>query len=207
MMLGSKLARWSIPLAVTALTYLVCAVFWPTLFFPFVDYDVHQQVHENPYIRGLTAENLKHIFTSRCITSYYPVRTLTFAIDYQCWGLPEVGFNGFQLTNGLIHLANSLLVFWLILRLFRRAAAEELARQEPWWDSLAAAFSAGVFAIHPVVVEPVAWVAGREELLMTLGALGCIHLHLAAHRLDQRSEWRWALACRAARLSAVRRPV
>jgi len=45
-----------------------------------------------------------------------------------------------------------------------------------------ATFSAGLFAVHPVVVEPVAWLGGREELLMTLGALGCLHFHLSARR-------------------------
>jgi tetratricopeptide (TPR) repeat protein len=49
-----------------------------------------------------------------------------------------------------------------------------------------------------VVVEPVAWVSGREELLMTLGALGCLHFHLAARRLsDAAARSRRATACHA----------
>ena len=47
-----------------------------------------------------------------------------------------------------------------------------------WSDVSLAAFSAGLFAVHPVVVEPVTWVPGREELLMTMGTLGCLHFHL-----------------------------
>ncbi len=168
--------------AVIVLAYLVCAVFWPIVGFEFVFTDVAEQVVDNSHVHGLTDENLKHILTPRCGTSsYYPVRSLTYALDYEIWGLNP---GGFKLTNGTIHLANVLLVFWLILRFFRRGAEAERV-SGTWWEVSVATFSAGVFAVHPVVVQPVAWVAGREELLMTLGALGCFHFHLSAHRLAE----------------------
>lgn len=160
------------------LVYLVCAVFYPILESDFLYIDVRDQVVENPHIQGLTLQNLKFIFTSRWITSYYPIRSLTYAIDYQIWGLRATGF---KLTNGLLHLTNVLLLFWLLLRLLRRPVLDNRA-YEKWWDTIVAAFAAGVFAVHPVVVEPVAWVAGREELLMMLGFLGCTHCHLSARR-------------------------
>jgi hypothetical protein len=75
-------SRWAVTLAVGALAVLVGAVFYPVIGFQFVDYDTYTQVLYNPHIKGLTTENLKHIFTSRCITSYYPIRTLTFAVDH-----------------------------------------------------------------------------------------------------------------------------
>ncbi len=184
--------RWLILLAGTALVCVAGAVFFRILRFEFIEYDVSTLVVDNPHIRGLTWENLKNIFTTRCITSYYPVRALSFAVDYHFWGLNPAGF---KLTNLLIHLANVLLVFWLVLRLFRHSPSVDDSTR-PWWDVYAAAFPAGVFAIHPVVVEPVTWVAGREELLMTLGALGCIHFHLTARRLDQEGgHTARALAC------------
>ena len=183
--------RWSIVLAAMTLLYLVSAVFWPMVRFEFVQYDARQQLLENPGVQRMTVENLKHIFTSRCVTSYYPVRTLTYALDYQLWGLHA---GGFKLTNGLIHWANVLLVFWLVLRLFRHPCSAD--RSPGWWDVCVATFSAGVFAVHPVVVEPVVWVPGREELLMTLGALGCIHFHLTGRRLSERGgRARAAVAC------------
>lgn len=182
-------------LAAAALACLVWLIFWPILGFQFVDFDVRQQLVYNPHVRDLSIENLKHIFTSRCVLSYYPVRTLTFAVDHQLWGLDPAGF---KLTNVLIHLTNVLLVFWLILRVFR---SPTLAGERAWKrsDVCVAALSAGLFAAHPVVVEPVAWVAGREELLMTLGALGCIHFHISARRLSQDGcKPRLALACHVA---------
>lgn len=171
--------RWLTLLAAAALASLVWAVFFPILGFEFIEYDVPEQVLRNPHVQGLTGENLKQILTTKCVTSYYPVRTLTFALDYQIWGMNP---RGFKLTNGLIHLANVLLVFWLVLRLFPRSVD---ASPPAWWDVLVAGFSAGIFAVHPLVVEPVTWVAGREELLMTLGALGCIHFHVSARCCGQ----------------------
>ncbi len=205
-------------LGVIVLSFLVGSVFHPILGFEFVDLDTPTLIVKNPHIRGLTAENVKHIFTSWCVTSYYPARTLTYAVDYELWGLNPTGF---KLTNGLIHLANVLLVFWLIQRLFRRESAGEGSADlqlrpgglgdpsfrmggpsadsigsEDRWHVAVATFSTGLFAVHPVVVEPVAWVPGREELLMTLGALGCFHFHLAARRLGQETGGgQWAAAC------------
>ena len=230
--LGASGALRSLP-AVVALAMLVAAVFLPVAGFGFVKMDVLEQVLENPYIRSLSIENVKHICTSWCIQSYYPIRTLSYAVDYQLWGLLP---GGFKLTNVLIHLANVFLVYGLVLRLLYRSRPESIRtrsaseagklfprlrfglvydasnstgsglEQESTPDradpgprntrlaAFSAAFSAAVFAVHPVVVEPVAWVAGREELLMTLGALGCFHFHLTGRRLGERNGRRAAAA-------------
>lgn len=171
--------RLPIALAFFALACLVSVAFFPLFGYEFTELDVPHQVTNNPHIRAITWKNLTHIFTSRSATSsYYPIRTLTYAIDYGIWGVHP---GGFKLTNTLFHLTNVFLVFWLILRLFRHPDGSGSA-PEACWDVSVAAFSAGIFAVHPVVVEPVAWVPGREELLMTLGALACFHAHLTARR-------------------------
>ena len=179
--------HWPVVLAALTLTCLVGVVFHPILGFPFVTMDVSEQVVTNSHVHGLTAENVKHILTSRCITSYYPVRSLTFALNYEIGGLNP---SGYKLTGALIHLANVLLLFWLIVRLLSDRTADDGPAQRqygPGTEEVAvAAFAAGIFAVHPVVVEPVTWVAGREELLMTLGALGCIHFHWSARRALRR---------------------
>lgn len=185
----------SIPvLAAGLLAALVLATFAPIVAFEFIEYDVGGQALLNPQIRGLSWAHLVEIFTSRNLTSYYPVRTLSFAIDYRLWGLSP---GGFKLTNILIHLANTLLVFWFVLRLECTGAEGRAAGCFTPWHTFAAALGAAVFAIHPVVVEPVTWVAGREELLMALGTLGTLHFHLSARSHGETRSAR-ARACRVA---------
>lgn len=164
------------------LACLVGAVFLPVVRFDFIDIDVPEQVIDNPYIRAITVENLQHIFTTRCISSYYPVRTLTYMLDHAVWG-PWPG--GFKLTNVLIHLLNVLLVYGLIRRFLPESDSIDDTKGDLRSAMTSAAFAA-IFAVHPVVVEPVAWVAGREELLMTLGALACVHFHMTARRSADR---------------------
>ena len=186
--------RRSILLALFVLVSLVYAVFFRMLGFELVNLDISEPLVHNPYIRGLTGENLKQIFSSWCLTSYYPIRSLSYAIDYQIWGPNPAGL---KLTNSLLHLANVFLVFWLVLRLSRHPSAA-CKSVKPWWGVSVATFSAGIFAVHPVVVEPVTWLAGREELLMTLGALGCVHFHLSGRLLEEApGKARGVLACRA----------
>jgi tetratricopeptide (TPR) repeat protein len=164
--------RWPAAVAAAALAALVLAVFLPVAGFDFTHYDDDQLVVENPFIRTLAPANLAYIFTHSCGTSYYPMRLLSLAIDYQFWGDDP---HGYHLTNVVIHTVNVLLVFWLVLRLMSVRASHPCA-----WDVAAAAMAAAIFGVHPVVVQPVAWIPGREELLMTLFALACLHFHRSA---------------------------
>jgi len=187
-------ARWFPAAVVLVLAALVAGVFHPVWNHDFIDFDTLPQVVHNKYIREVTLANLKHIFTSRCIQSYYPVRTLTFLVDYQIWGRHA---GGFKLTNVVIHLTNVLLALWLVLRLFGERAGPShpfLSRR----DISAAAIAAAALAVHPVVVEPVAWIPGREELLMTLGALATIHFHVTARRFGRAGRNGRAWVCHAA---------
>jgi len=169
--------RWPALVAAAVLAAIVLAMFLSTASFQFTGYDDDKQVTDNPYIRSLRPGNVWWIFTHFCIASYYPVRLLSFAIDYHFWGLdPE----GYHLTNVIVHAANVLLVFWLLLRL--------MAARSDIWQVIAVAAATAIFAVHPVVVEPVAWVPGREELLMTLFALLCLHFHRSAHLANERGE-------------------
>lgn len=151
--------RWPVVLAAIGLAALVCGIFWPITRFEFVDFDTNAHVVNNPHVRGLTLENVAYILTSRCVTSYYPVRTLTYALDYQIWGMNA---GGFKLTNGVLHLGNVLLLFWLLLRLLRQPAGP-VGSQSTHFEVLAAGVSAALFAVHPVVVEPLAWVPGAKN--------------------------------------------
>jgi tetratricopeptide (TPR) repeat protein len=195
-----------------ALVTAILILFLPALDFTFTSYDDDQQILDNPFIKHLSQENVSWMLTHFCIDSYYPVRLLSFAVDYHFWG---VNPRGYHLTNAAIHAANVLLLFWLLLRLGRGASLEPAAeaaggaagkypaasaacsgaaglgargaeaagpRAAMLWRLFAAALAAALLAVHPVVVEPVVWVPGREELLMTCFALLALHARVSARR-------------------------
>jgi Flp pilus assembly protein TadD len=206
-----------------ALVTAILIVFLPAMDFAFIYYDDDRQILDNPFVKQLSLENVSWVFTHFCITSYYPVRLLSYAVDYHFWGANP---QGYRLTNTAIHAANVLLLFWLLVRLGRGAreagrgdpqvALTRVAGLEPaaeaagdpvtaspaasaagsgvrraeaagtraavLWRLGAAGAAAGILAVHPVVVEPVVWIPGREELLMTFFALACVHFHIWARR-------------------------
>ena len=152
-------ARWAAFLLLATLCSLAYA---NTLFHGFV-WDDRLLVVENPAIRSPAA-----VF--RCFVSgpfsraggdfYRPLQILSYAADCSLWGLNPFGYH---LTNVLLHLANSLLLFSLF------AAVTGNRR-----TALAAA---ALFAAHPINTEAVAYVAGRADLLAAFfmfGALLCI---------------------------------
>ena len=141
------------------LTFAVClflalavwAVFGQTLHHSFV-YDDRDYVYENPAItKGLHWEGVVWAFTHSHGANWHPLTTLSHMLDCQLFGLNP---RGHHLTNVLLHTASVLLLF-LVLRKMTGAL----------WRS---AFVAAVFAIHPLGVESVAWVAERKDVLSGL---------------------------------------
>jgi len=187
--------RYSAWVALFGVVLLSLVLFLPTIRYGFVQYDDDYQVLDNPLIRSLSPRNIVRMFSRFSVTSYYPVRLLSFAVDHALGGLSAAGYHR---TNVLLHSVNVLLVYCLAMRLgllaaggglgaaAARAAAEEKRRKKgtrvrPLGTQMEALVPAGprppvlgalvcalLFAVHPVVVEPVAWIAGREELLVTL---------------------------------------
>jgi Flp pilus assembly protein TadD len=160
--LGSEPAwrGWKVAGICALLVVLVFVVFGQTIRFEFVDYDDNWYVYQNPdVIRGLTPGGVARAFTRKEIGLWNPLVTISHMCDCQLYGLWA---GGHHLTNVLLHLASVILLF-LILRQMTGAL----------WRS---AFVAAVFAIHPLNVESVAWVAERKDMLsglffmLTLGA-------------------------------------
>ena len=147
--------------------------------YEFDDFDTNEHVVDNPHIRGLTGENIVHILTTRCITSYYPVRTLSYALDYQLWGLNA---GGYRVTNGLVHLTNVLLVYWLILRLYRHPQFPRPSAAD--WRGLSGGDSLGGTVCRSSGGRRTGCLgAGAGRAAHDVGALGCLHFHMAARRL------------------------
>ena len=142
-----------------ALVALVAVVFGQTLNHSFVRYDDPVYVTENPVVqRGLTAEGLKWAVWHGADAAYWtPLAWVSHMIDVQLFGLNPAGHH---LHSVLLHAADSVLLFFVLKSMTGRR----------WPSALAAA----LFAIHPLHVESVAWVAERKDLVSTLFFLLCL---------------------------------
>jgi hypothetical protein len=152
--------RWTIPLAVALLTVVS---FLPVLSGSFLNWDDDVNFRHNRAYRGLGWEQIRWAFTSVLFGHYMPLTRLTFSLNYVLGGITPWGYHLFNL---LIHGVNAALFYVVARRLL--AAAVGTGRQESRNDvdvSTAAAMAALVFGVHPLRVEPVAWVTGRADLL------------------------------------------
>lgn len=115
----------------------------------FVNYDDDIYVTRNPQVKaGITRESILWAFTTSHANNWHPLTWLSHIFDCQLFGLNPVWHH---LTSLLFHTLNTLLLFWVLKRMTGAA-----------WPS---AFVAGVFALHPLHVESVAWVAERKDVL------------------------------------------
>jgi protein O-mannosyl-transferase len=131
------------------LVLLVVAVFGQTARFGFVNYDDDAYVCDNLVVKkGLTLKGAAWALTYGEIGHWHPLTWLTHMADCQAYGLWA---GGHHLTNVALHAVTSVLLF-LILR----------SMTGKLWRS---AFVAAVFAIHPLRVESVAWIAERKDVL------------------------------------------
>ena len=123
--------------------------------FDFVGYDDELYVTENLNVqKGFTAKGLKWAFTTFHSANWHPITWLSHMLDCELYGLNPMGHHCSSLQ---IHIANTLLLFF-ILQYMTGAL----------WKS---AFVAALFALHPLHVESVAWVAERKDVLSTFFGL------------------------------------
>ncbi len=138
----------SICFALAASTLLV---FWQVRNFDFVNYDDDVYVYENPHIlTGLTADTIFWTFKSTDAANWHPLTWLSHILDWRLYGKNPAGHH---ITNLIFHIINVLLLF-IVLRKMTNTL----------WRS---AFVAALFALHPLHVESVAWVAERKDVLST----------------------------------------
>lgn len=136
--------------SVLALTTLTA--FWPVLHAGFINLDDREYVLENPHVAtGLKPANIVWAFTTGYSSNWHPLTWISHMLDVQMFGLKAQGPHA---VNLLLHIANSIILFLLLSRLTKTN-----------WRSLAVA---GLFALHPLHVESVAWVAERKDVLSTL---------------------------------------
>src|SRR5438309_3144116 len=148
-----------------AIVVLIWVVFGQTLGHDFVNYDDKTYVYGNSLVSaGLSLHGLSRVFVDTQTNNWHPLTIISHMIDCQLYDLKP---GGHHFTNVFLHtIAAVLLFFWL-----RNIAGKGQSGSD--WSS---AFVTALFAIHPLRVESVAWIAERKDVLsavfffLTLGA-------------------------------------
>lgn len=134
---------------VAGLVLLTTMLYWKVQHYQFVGLDDHVYVWNNPYvINGITWDGITYVFSNPVFSTYHPLTWLSLMADSSLFGLAPQSYHR---TSIALHVANVVLVFLFL----RRATGA----------ALPAAFVAALFAIHPLNVEPVAWVSSRKDVL------------------------------------------
>lgn len=132
-----------------SLIVIILAVYLQAGNHEFLNYDDNVYVTSNPHVaNGITGKNIIWAFTSIEAANWHPITWLSHMADVQLYGMNP---RGHHFTNVVIHTVSSIL---LLLLLFRITGS--------LWQS---SFVAALFALHPLHVESVAWVAERKDLL------------------------------------------
>jgi protein O-mannosyl-transferase len=128
------------------------ALYNPVNSHPFVNYDDDKYVTENPHVRGgLTANTIAWALTATEAANWHPLTWMSHALDAQIFHLNPAGHHFVSL---LIHSLNAVLLFLVLTRLTGRVGPSLLV--------------AALFALHPINVESVAWIAERKNVLSAL---------------------------------------
>jgi tetratricopeptide (TPR) repeat protein len=147
--LHKRNTRWVTAWICVGLFILTWAVFIQTLRYDFVNYDDPSYVYQNTrIIGGINAANVAWAFTHVHSENWHPLTTITHMLDCQLHGL-NAGWHHF--TNVLLHCSAVVLLFVALARMTGAL-----------WRS---AFVSAVFAVHPLHVESVAWIAERKDVL------------------------------------------
>jgi protein O-mannosyl-transferase len=136
------------------LTAIIWTVFGQTLGHDFINFDDDRYVYENTQVsRGLTLDGFKWLLTHSHASLWHPLTTLSHMADCQIYGLKP---RGHHFTNVVLHNIAAVLLF-LVLR--------EMTGKGQSSSDWRSAFVAAIFAIHPMRVESVAWIAERKDVL------------------------------------------
>ncbi len=140
--------KWMISLLVTV---AIIVAYGQVRNFAFVGYDDQLYVTDNINVQaGITVKGIVWAFTTHHDANWFPITWLSHMLDVEFYGLNPMGHHW---TNVQLHIANTLLLFF-VLQLMTGAI----------WKS---AFVSALFALHPLHVESVAWVAERKDVLST----------------------------------------
>jgi Flp pilus assembly protein TadD len=167
---------WSIALALATITILL---YWPVRHYPFIGFDDPGYVSENPRVAGgLSLSAVRWAMTSGYFANWHPLTWISHMLDVQLFGMNA---GAHHVTNVVLHVLNTVLLFGVF---FRMTGA--LGRS---------AVVAALFAVHPMHVESVAWVAERKDVLSTFFWLLTMWAYYFYTREPKPRRYAWVVLC------------
>jgi hypothetical protein len=168
---------------------MIATVFAPVAHFGFLEGDDRLYVTGNPHVvGGFTIANIVWAITSVALPYWHPLTRLSHLTDVGIWGIAPTGPH---LENVAWHALNALLVWLLVWRLTGYR-----------WGAL---MVAAMFAVHPLHVESVVWVAERKDVLSTCFALLTLLAYVGFVRAP--SARRYGVAIAAFALALMAKPM
>jgi len=182
-------SRWSAATLCVCLVVLTWVVFGQTRRHEFVNYDDQEYVYQNKRITsGVSLENFCWAFTHAHSGNWHPLTTISHMLDCQFYGLKPAGHH---LSNVVLHSVAVVLPFLVLFRL-----TGKLGRS---------AFVAALFAIHPLHVESVAWIAERKDVLS--GVFFMLTLAAYTYYVRPPSVWRYSAVVSCYTLGLMSKPM
>ncbi|MGI9065023.1 MAG: hypothetical protein ACR2HX_01265 [Pyrinomonadaceae bacterium] len=148
---------------------IVCLALVAVVFLCFGNSIANEFVFDDIYLVSFNKQ-IRSLDLPLLLSSYRPIRDISYAIDFALWGENPYGFH---FTSILIHAANVVLVFALVRRLTK--------------DLLSAILAALIFAVHPIQTDAVTYISGRRDVLFALFYILAFHSYLTYYRS------RWSL--------------
>lgn len=190
---GAKAATRLHWVAILLLLVLTYAVFSKALAWQFVGFDDPRNITENPDIAALDWPHLKAMFTDiKRAHRYLPLGWMSYAVDRHFFGLSAFSYHA---GNLLLHLLNTVLVYFLLRRLVVAAVSASALAAKPFALVIGPALGALLWALNPLRVEPVAWSSARIYLVASAFFFSALLAYLRSAQAELAGEnggrWRW----------------
>jgi protein O-mannosyl-transferase len=149
----------------------ICALYYPVRGYPFIALDDVKYVTANPHIKTLDGSTVVWAFTHVYSANWHPLTWISHALDVEMFGLQP---GAHHLVNVILHALNAILLLWVLWKATGYVGRSFMV--------------AALFALHPINVEAVVWIAERKTMLSTLFfllALGAYRWYASQPKLDR----------------------
>ena len=171
---GKNLANVNQWFFVAGIAVITAICFLPSLFNNWVNWDDPTYLLQNPLIISDTIQWTDIFTKDQVLGIYHPLTLLSYAFDYQIWGLNPFGFH---ITNLIFHLGSTVVAFFV----FRKLGA----------SILVSSVVSLLFGIHPMHVESVAWISERKDVLYVFFLLLAWLSYLCFRAKANSKRWIW----------------